>query len=396
MDQSHLRQLRRCSFTIGVTAQDDGSKMTERDHSPKRVRIVSAFNPLQDADDRQEARDDWTSPPQRPPRSTSRDGAPKDEVVAEPPAEANASRFRFKSKHSKSRRRSSRQRDEDDRDRDRDRDHDHRRRERSRSPSSRHRRHRHHHSSHHHRHKRRRTRSASPREAEPVDPHEPPPLDPETAFRESLFDAMADDEGALYWEGVYGQPIHVYERDKVNEQGELESMTDEEYAAYVRQKMWEKTHAGLIEERARRAREREAREKKAEEDRRIHAEMERSLKRGQERRQRRVWQERWSDYLKGWTDWDGTAAKVPWPVQSSDRRDIDEKEVRSFFVRGLDLEELGETQFAARLKDERVRWHPDKIQQKLGGQTDEALIRDVTAIFQIIDKLWADTRPKTT
>ena len=70
------------------------------------------------------------------------------------------------------------------------------------------------------------------------------------------------------------------------------------------------------------------------------------------------------------------------------------EDVRAFFVRGLDLEELGERDFAARLKDERVRWHPDKIQQRAGGKVDEAVMRDVTAVFQVIDKLWNDTRPK--
>jgi hypothetical protein len=49
-----------------------------------------------------------------------------------------------------------------------------------------------------------------------------------------------------------------------------------------------------------------------------------------------------------------------------------------------------------RLKEERVRWHPDKIQQRLGGRVDEAVMRDVTAVFQIVDKLWTDTRSKQT
>ena len=35
-------------------------------------------------------------------------------------------------------------------------------------------------------------------------------MDPNSAFIESLFDALADDEGAAYWEDVYGQPIHTY------------------------------------------------------------------------------------------------------------------------------------------------------------------------------------------
>jgi hypothetical protein len=205
---------------------------------------------------------------------------------------------------------------------------------------------------------------------------------------------MADDEGAAYWETVYGQPVHVYasQRERVNDQGELERMTDDEYAAYVRQKMWEKTHAGLLEERARRQKDKEARERKAEEDRRIHAEMERSLRRGQERKRRRLWKDRWGEYLDSWARWDGALEGIPWPAESRQRRDIEEENVRSFFVKGLDLEGLGEKEFAAKLKEERVRWHPDKIQQRLGGQVDEAVMRDVTAIFQIIDKLWADTR----
>ena len=68
---------------------------------------------------------------------------------------------------------------------------------------------------------------------------------------------MADDEGAAYWEGVYGQPLHIYEDEYAaanhgGAEGSLERMSEEEYAAYVRQRMWEKTNAGLLEEKARR------------------------------------------------------------------------------------------------------------------------------------------------
>ncbi|EEU43276.1 uncharacterized protein NECHADRAFT_83848 [Fusarium vanettenii 77-13-4] len=220
------------------------------------------------------------------------------------------------------------------------------------------------------------------------------PLDPEVAFRESLFDAMADDEGAAYWEGVYGQPIHVYSNERVGPTGYLEQMTEEEYAAHVRQKMWEKTHAGLIEERARRE---EARKRKAEEDRlaqKLQEDMERSLRRGEERRQRRRWITLWEDYISAWTAWDGTRATLAWPVESGRREDVDEAAVRKFLVNGLNPQEIGEKAFVAQLKDERVRWHPDKIQQKLGGQVDEDTMKGVTAVFQIIDRLWVDSRPK--
>lgn len=309
-------------------------------------------------------------------------------------------------------RRRSRDRSRDrnrDRDRDRDRDEDPKDGE-----SRRKHRHRHHHRRH------RRHRSPTPREQEqqPPDPEQEdpfaePPLDPEAAFRESLFDAMADDEGAAYWEGVYGQPIHVYSsaRERVNPEGELERMTDEEYAAYVRQRMWEKTHQGLLEEKERRQKRKEEERRREEEERRIAKEMERSLKRGEERRKRRVWKDRWEEYLKAWQDLAIAAAtasaaeggkkfdaeKIPWPVNrevlpGGKIEEMDPETVRAFFVHGIGLEELGEKEFAVRLKDERVRWHPDKMQQRLGGNVDATIMRDVTAIFQIVDRLWNDTR----
>lgn len=290
-----------------------------------------------------------------------------------------------------------------DRSRDRNRDRDKDEGTKDGEPRRKH-RHRHHHRRH------RRHRSPTPQQELPdhlQDPFAEPPLDPEAAFRESLFDAMADDEGAAYWEGVYGQPIHVYSsaRERVNPEGELERMTDEEYAAYVRQRMWEKTHQGLLEERERRQKRTEEERRREEEERRIAKEMERSLKRGEERRKRRVWKDRWEEYLKEWGDFAAAAteggakidvAKIPWPVNrevvGGKIDEMDPETVRAFFVHGIGLEELGEKEFAARLKDERVRWHPDKMQQRLGGDVDAAIMRDVTAIFQIVDKLWNDTR----
>ncbi|KAM3478526.1 hypothetical protein MY5147_002171 [Beauveria neobassiana] len=258
--------------------------------------------------------------------------------------------------------------------------------------------------SHRHRHQHRR-RSRSPT---PPNPYEEEPLDPEAAFRESLFDAMADEEGAAYWEGVYGQPVHIYEQDKVGPQGELERMTDEEYAAHVRQKMWEKTHAGLLEERARREERRKQKEEEARHNKKLHEEMERSLRRGEARRERRYWARRWEDYTALWENWDGAARTMAWPwkggvakraagwgiVEDGEEEEIDEQEVREFFVHGLAADEIGEAAFVSKLKDERVRWHPDKIQQRLGGKMDDKVMRDVTAIFQIIDRLWADMRQK--
>ncbi|KAL1881996.1 hypothetical protein VTK73DRAFT_2978 [Phialemonium thermophilum] len=332
----------------------------------------------------------------------------------------SATKFRFKSENSSSRHGRSQGKDELETSSATGRDHHHSRRHRhrhSRPPGGA--------NDERHRHRRRERRShESSRKLRGSDdgaPHDPfavPPLSPNTAFRESLFDAMADDEGAAYWEGVYGQPIHVYERPATRATSEtagadsLNQMTDEEYAAYVRQKMWEKTHAGLLEERARQERAREAQKREAAEAQRVAAEVERSLRRGEERRRRRTWARRWEEYAAAWERWSQEAdsgaklaANLPWPTLSGGRDEITSSQdggnsgstgVRDFFVLGLGLKELGEKEFAARLKEERIKWHPDKVQQRLGGQVDNDMMRDVTAVFQIIDRLWNDTRSKVT
>lgn len=335
------------------------------------------------------------------PRTPSEEAPPREpqpdseQVEAEEATETRerkkTTRFRFKSKKSSH---SHRDRDQDREDRDD---------EESSHPHRRHRHHhRHHHSSSHHRHKRRRTRSRSPT---PPNPFQQPPLGSDAAFRESLFDAMADDEGAAYWQNVYGQPIHIYPQTRPSRAGNengadadgeecLERMDDDEYAAFVRQKMWEKTHQGLLEERARREERRKKRDEEQVEAARLTREMERSLRRGEERRRRKGWKERWEEYVGAWGAWDGAPEGMAWPVRSGRREDVDAAAVQDFFVMGIDAEDVGGAEFLAKLKEERVRWHPDKIQQKLGGKVDEAVMRDVTAVFQIVDKLWSDTRAK--
>jgi hypothetical protein len=211
---------------------------------------------------------------------------------------------------------------------------------------------------------------------------------------------MADDEGAAYWEHVYGQPIHTFAsaRDEMrpNAQGQLERMTDDEYAAYVRQKMWEKTHAGLLEERAKKEREKEEKRERDDRARRVQAEIDASLQRSEERRSRRAWDRRWEAYLQAWQDWERgpSMEKIPWPLQDMPKEERTEKNLRIMFLRSVG-EGAAEKTLLARLKEERVRWHPDKMQQRLGGQVDHDAMKEITATFQTIDKLWDDTRKTT-
>lgn len=300
----------------------------------------------------------------------------------------------------------------------------------------------------------------------------PPPnpgLNPDTAFRESLFDAMADDEGAAFWEGVYGQPIHTYSQykpvpaDDPNGEPQLERMSDDEYITYVRGKMWEKSHAHIIDERARRAEQRRkgkedaAAEAKAREQRRREWDSSqqrprasngggdspyghvdfgdadswaRTLNAGLGRRKDAEWGRCWARYVKGWEvlrkgakpkaepALNGFAAEehpleskggftgkkmsvldghaVPWPTRFGRANDVSKEAVEEFLRRAPQADDkTGSTvDLLSVLKVERVRWHPDKIQQRFGGGLgiDEATMKSVTAVFQIIDHFWTELK----
>ncbi len=328
------------------------------------------------------------------PQETAQNG---DEFVIDREQVPQSKKFRFKAKVSK--------------------DHDQRTRSRSsyHSSSS--------HSGNRHHHRRKRRKVSPP----PVD--DPSAYDdsnhnlpPEAAFRESLFDALGDDEGAAFWEGVYGQPIHNYPNTSVNQEtGELEQMTEEEYAQYVRRKMWEKSHEGIEVERENRRRKQREEEKKRtggegsryeadfEKGRIFDFEVEESLRRGEQRRQRRHWKTLWEDYLQKWRDLQQLVAsmsknhahttkeaqlhnKIAWPVESGRLEDLARDQIENFFRNGTKNagpERDRQIALLNALKVERVRWHPDKIQQRYGSLgLDEQTIKGVTAVFQVVDRMW--------
>lgn len=272
---------------------------------------------------------------------------------------------------------------------------------------------------------------------------------PDDAFRSSLFDAIADDEGAAYWEGVYGEPIHVYQRPSVQtETGVLEQMGDDEYAEYVKKRMWEKKNPEIVRERAERARRREEEEKrqkrrtggggekddesgesdfewfgndeKGYERRRIrgkarqkeHArpkgrsagfmsDVDAALARGARRKEAKRWQQAWDTYKKKWEDLKGSTEKlqgselanaIPWPVTTGSLKDVERDSIEDFF-RNCPLGE-GETRTGL-LKAERFRWHPDKIQHRFGGENvDVETLKLVTSVFQMIDEMMAKEKQR--
>lgn len=233
-------------------------------------------------------------------------------------------------------------------------------------------------------------------------------LDPDALFRESLFDAMADDEGAQFWEGVYGQPIPKIDPVKEDPKtGKLEAMTDEEYAAHIRAEMYKKTHQHLLEEKERRDKAKKEQARLAEETRKIEREseafrrqVEESLKRGRERKDKaeriKGWNQKWTEYQELWEAFrssTGDISAIPWPVWSGRMSDVGKEEVETFFLNGPTAGNPDQADLVKTLKVERVRWHPDKIQQKLGGHgVHTAGMEGVTQVFQIVDRMWNEMK----
>lgn len=176
-------------------------------------------------------------------------------------------------------------------------------------------------------------------------------------------------------------------------------MTDSEYAAYVRARMWEKSHGSIIEERRRREEDCVRRKQREEEGRRWEQGVEEALRRGEERRRKSRWKDAWGRYLRGWGKlslWEDGGGremreKIPWPVETGHYADVERGQVERFFKHAPQSDGLDEEANLPKvLKMERVRWHPDKfVRPGLDNETTAL----VTAVFQIVDRLWSDTRP---
>ncbi|KAI5204978.1 hypothetical protein AUEXF2481DRAFT_39904 [Aureobasidium subglaciale EXF-2481] len=269
------------------------------------------------------------------------------------------------------------------------------------------------------------------------------PKDTDTAFRESLFDAMADDEGAAYWQAIYGDSIHSYPRPTIQTpHGHLEEMSDDQYVCYVKTKMWEKKNPELLreklsrEEQGERAKRRhggeehdddeyeedfewvgnaeKGYEKRSTRSRRIPrpqetresrhdaafvSDVDAALARGAARKQSKRYHSAWFAYLQRWaalkssppsTSSEALLKEIPWPVQSLVSTDVNKQNVQDFFTNApLDDQARIKT-----LKDQSVNWHPDRFQRRFGGgDVDEETLKLATSVFQTIYDMWERMRP---
>lgn len=276
--------------------------------------------------------------------------------------------------------------------------------------------------------------AAHPFPREPTDPDAPSLPSNTAAFQTSLFDALADDEAASYWESVYSQPIHVYARPvEQTASGELQDMDDETYAAYVQRKMWEKQNPEIVIERDRmerkRKEEKEAKERRREEfvrarqkeawdhagrargsygkDDDAHDDWPRNHKPKVHEPDEDLYAHEWKLYLSAWDALKAALAtppspsnpmilpskRIPWPTlhnRPATRPNIEAFMRHAPASKGGD-DSVGRLQA---LKVERVRWHPDKVQQRFAGAVDEGTMKVVTGVFQVVDGLVEEERKR--
>ncbi len=85
--------------------------------------------------------------------------------------------------------------------------------------------------------------------------------------------------------------------------------------------------------------------------------------------------------------------RIPWPVLSGRWEDVGKDEVERFFGHAEQYAGVGEGGLGGLLKMERVRWHPDKMQQRAGKEgVDEQTMKMITAVFQVVDRMWSETK----
>lgn len=176
-------------------------------------------------------------------------------------------------------------------------------------------------------------------------------------------------------------------------------MDDEEYVAYVRSKMWEKSHAYIVEERKRREENHTKKRKRDEEAEHFEKGVEKALRRAEERRTKDKWRACWEGYRNAWERQElesdkGLRERMVWPVESRKWEHVGREEVERFYRNAPQSTEIGQpADLGAILKVERVKWHPDKIQQRFGSLgIDETTMKTVTAVFQVIDRMWSVAR----
>ncbi|KAG8740129.1 hypothetical protein FRC12_016103 [Ceratobasidium sp. 428] len=217
----------------------------------------------------------------------------------------------------------------------------------------------------------------------------------ERRFREKLFDAMGDDAGldgaeAHYNDYAYVPPRWTDSRQSSNKLAgeDLTNMEDEQYAEWVREGMWKRTHRAEVEAQERAEEERKKRKEKEkarrEETRKMEQEAgERRARRQHAKEQQHAvnawiaYDERWAQLRAGQAQPEELAfTDLPWPTYPPPRlplppEALSRQAISAFLL--SPLHSIGKPR-RQRLREALLLYHPDRFMAKWMG-----IIREVDA-----------------
>ncbi|KAG9077691.1 hypothetical protein FRC06_008758 [Ceratobasidium sp. 370] len=210
----------------------------------------------------------------------------------------------------------------------------------------------------------------------------------ERRFREKLFDAMGDDAGLDGTEAHYNDYAYVPPRwrdpgqSSVKLEGEgLSNMDDEQYAEWVREGMWRRTHRAEVEaqERAEEKKKKRKEKEKARkaETRRMEREAEERRARRQQVKEQQHVVDAWIAYDARWTQLRAKQAQpgelaftdLPWPSYPAPKLPLSpdalSKQAISTFLLSP-LHSIGKPR-RQRLREALLLYHPDRFVAKWMG-----------------------------
>ena len=208
----------------------------------------------------------------------------------------------------------------------------------------------------------------------------------ERRFREKLFDAMGDDSGLADTEAHFNEyNDYIPPRWRADTRDDPSNMDDEQYAEWVREGMWRRTHRAEVEAQERAEEERKQRKeqekaKRAKTRRMEREETERRAKRRQANEQKSVI-DAWLAYDTRWTQLRSldsksgglTFADLPWPCDPTPTLPLDpnalSRQVVSSFLLSP-LHSVGKPR-KQRLRDALLLYHPDRFVAKWMGLVRE-------------------------
>ncbi|QRV84169.1 hypothetical protein RhiJN_12185 [Ceratobasidium sp. AG-Ba] len=213
----------------------------------------------------------------------------------------------------------------------------------------------------------------------------------ERQFREKLFDAMGDDAGLDGIGAHYNEYVPPRWRDPGDPTakvagGDLANIDDEEYAEWVREGMWRRTHRAEVEaqEQAEVQKQKRKEKEKArkEETRRMEREAEERRAKRQQVKQQQHAVDAWIAYDARWNQLRAGRAQpgelaftdLPWPSYPPPKlplspEALSRKAVTSFLL--SPLHSIGKPR-KQRLREALLLYHPDRFVAKWMGLVQEA------------------------